>query len=159
MAALELPYGYVTGRFVHVLGDTSADADRLPDAVPAPGTVLLEPVRTIHVMDNPIPTTAIAAPVSLGIDTEGYVLDPSGNRGAWVIAGQYRVTTRFLSATIPPYVVEVTAAHTETAPLDLTLAAPATTPPSPVPYWQAVTQAQYDAMPHAPGTVYLIVEG
>lgn len=158
MDALTLPYGYVTGRFVLVVGDTSADADRLPDATPVSGQLRLEPVQTRHIATAPTPTTALAANVTLQVDAEGYIVDPAGSRGVWLIAGAYRVTSLFDTVTLPPFLIEVTTAHTQSTPLDLTMAAPTTSPPSPVPGWQAVTATQYNAMQRSPSTVYLIVE-
>ncbi|WWV91832.1 hypothetical protein GMYAFLOJ_CDS0002 [Microbacterium phage phiMiGM15] len=119
-----LPYGYVVGRFLLVQGDSSLDNDRYPDAVPARGSVRLTPVSPRHLITTSPPATAIALPVSLIVNDEGFLIDPGGAPGVWLVAGQYDVSFSFNGITHPPFRIAVTEEHTLQAPLDLTLAAP-----------------------------------
>lgn len=119
-----LPYGFVTGRFVVAVGDTTSDVDTTPDIIAAQGSVMISPVSPVYLTDSPIPTTTIAAAITLSIDSSGYIRDPAGRKGVWLIAGQYNVDYQFQGVTLPSFTIDVTTAHTEAAPLDLTLAAP-----------------------------------
>lgn len=124
MPTLSTPYGYVRGRFLSVIGDTASDEDRLPDAIPASGTVTFTPVAPIRIVDGTPPITAIARPVTVEVDSVGDIRDPAGNPGVWLVTGQYTVSFSFVGVTLPAFPIEVTSAHTAESPLDLTLAAP-----------------------------------
>ena len=142
----EITYGYVMGRYLLAVGD-GPDADRLPDGRPATGmTVTFTPAQVMHRVGTPA-TTVLRAPTPCKVGDDGYIRetdaadatlgddDPPPPPGVWLITGVYRVTFGGLSShSIPAaFNIEVTAAHTEAAPLDLTTAAPIIpTPAAPV---------------------------
>jgi hypothetical protein len=131
MTTLDVPYGYVSGRYVLVIGDTSDDEDVYPDAVPAEGKVTFTPVavtETYPELDDSI--TAIPQPVVSDIGADGIILDRAGKPGVWLLCGFYMVSFRFTGASIPAYRIHVTPEHTVDNPLKLALAAPLI--PSPV---------------------------
>ena len=142
----DLAYGYVTGRFVLAVGD-GTDVDVLPDARPATKlTVTFTPAQVMHRVATPA-TTVLRAPTPCQVGDDGYLRetdaadgtvgddDPPPPPGVWLITGVYRVTFGGLSTHAIPaaFDIEVTAAHTEASPLDLTTAAPVVpTPAAPV---------------------------
>lgn len=142
-STLTVPYGYIRGRFLYVVGDTAGDADRMPDALPAVGTVTFTPVTPIRVVDAPAPLTAIARAVVTTINADGELVDPAGAVGVWLVEGQYDVAFAFTGVTHPGFRIEVTTAHTLAAPLDLTLAAPLK--PSPATVFVVNEQVARDA--------------
>lgn len=154
-------FGYVQGRFLLVVGDTTSDPDRDPDVIPASGAVTLMPVAPIRVLGGATPALAVTQPVRCALDSEGYLTDPAGARGVYLVPGTYTVSLAVPQVSVRDFYIDVTTAHTEAAPLDLTTAINvAVLPPAPVPTWQALTQGQYDALLAAgrlaDGTVYLI---
>ena len=149
-------YGFVTGRILLAIADRTTDSDRLPDGVTPPaGKVTFTPIVRQSV-EQPS-ALVIRDTVTCGIDAGGYLTDPAGGRGVWLIAGQYRVQITTTAAQIPELRVEVTSAHTEAAPLDIVQYITPDGAPAPVPQWQYLTLEQYTALPaHDPGTLYLI---
>jgi hypothetical protein len=129
MAEITLPYGYVTGRYLYVYADTGDDPDRDPDAKAAQGAIKLTPVAPARVVTNGAPATAIAQPVELKTDIEGFLVDPAGARGVYLVAGQYDVAFKFVGVTHPGFRIEVKTDHTPDNPLDLSTAAPITEGP------------------------------
>lgn len=121
---LSVPYGYVTGRYVLVAGDTSADSDPYPDATPATGTVTFTPSVLIQYVESTPPVTGILMPVVCQLDVNGFIVDDAGNAGVWLMAGVYKVSFQLVGSPLPAFLISVTADNTTTAPLDLTLAAP-----------------------------------
>jgi hypothetical protein len=82
-----LSYGTVTGQFL-VSASDSADADTLPDAVPASGTVTFTPSAGV-VLDygtTPNPTAILRKPIVSTLDAQGYITGPDGTRGIKLIA-------------------------------------------------------------------------
>lgn len=123
-APAELTYGYVDGRFILIVGDTS-DAGRMPDPVPATDTaVQITPKQPLIRVTGADPTTVVKQPITCTLDKDGRLLDPEGERGVWLVTGAYTVTYRSPKATIPSHDIEVTAEHTESSPLYLTRAIP-----------------------------------
>lgn len=106
MQTPSLPVGYVTGRFL-----------RPRDAAPESGRVTLAAVAPQTMLDGQ-GRVAVTNPVET-FEVVGGVLAPEP-----VVAGQYDVRFAFAGSVYPGYRIEVTAKHTEAAPLDLGLAAP-----------------------------------
>jgi hypothetical protein len=82
-----LSYGTVVGQFL-VSASDSADADTLPDAVPASGTVTFTPSAGV-VLDygtTPNPTAILRKPIVSTLDAQGYITGPDGTRGIKLIA-------------------------------------------------------------------------
>lgn len=119
----DFAYGKVMGRIILAVGDT-ADEGTLPDAVPATGKVDIMPKAVMLKAQIPEPVTVIAQKIPCALDSEGYLLDPAGNRGVWLIAGIYTITYTIASVTIPTHDIQVTTSHTELDPLWLTNATP-----------------------------------
>jgi hypothetical protein len=122
-------FGKVVGRFIHVIGDTAADPDNLPDITPAVGTVTFRPEAS-HIIVGTPGTAVIPRPVTVNLDSEGYILDTAGQRGLWLLAGYYSLTFQFQGSTFPGFQINVTTDHTVENPLDLALAAPLPTDPA-----------------------------
>lgn len=120
----DLNYGYVTARLLLAVADTTADPDRLPDAVAASGTVMFTPKQQRTRTSDPAPALVLAQTVICGLDDHGYLLDPTGEVGVWLVTGIYGVSYRFAAATIPQHDIEVTAEHTEELPLHLSHSVP-----------------------------------
>ncbi|MBB3158206.1 hypothetical protein FHS07_001902 [Microbacterium proteolyticum] len=116
-------YGFVVGRFLSPRG-AAASAGAEPAGVAARGSVRMTPKGVARMAEATPPATAVAQPLVLTVDAEGFVVDPSGRRGLWVVVGSWVVTLTFEGVAPSSYQVTVTAEHTEAAPLDLTLAAP-----------------------------------
>lgn len=89
--ANELPsnvsYGTVTGRFLLAYSDSN-DADLYPDGVPAKGTVLFTPSPNYvkNAGASPAPVTILPATISCDLDSEGYLLGYTGQRGVRLVA-------------------------------------------------------------------------
>lgn len=119
----DFAYGKVMARIILAVGDT-ADADKLPDAVPATGKIDIMPKAVLLKAQIPEPATVVAQKIPCTIDSEGYLLDPAGNRGVWLITGIYGITYTVANVSLPTHDIEVTTAHTEESPLWLTNAQP-----------------------------------
>lgn len=118
-----IQYGYVVWTALLAVADTTADPDRTPDAVPATGEIRFDPLVSPISTTSPA-VTIVPQRVVATLDSEGRLIDPTGQTGVWLVTGQYTVTFAFSGFALPSFRIEVTAAHTEEAPLDLTLAAP-----------------------------------
>ena len=118
-------YGLVVGRVIHAVADSTDDVDRTPEARPASGTVRFEPTTKLRKI-LVAPTTFVAhETVVATLGPTGELLDAEGEVGIWLIEGTYNVTFSIDGgASIPPFTIEVIAAHTALAPLDLVTAAP-----------------------------------
>lgn len=100
-------YGYVTGQFLLAVGDSS-DADATPDGVAPEGLTITftpEPGWLLNVSATANPITILPSEIVCTVDSEGYLVDPAGNRGVYLIATDdpdlnpinwnYTVTFRF----------------------------------------------------------------
>lgn len=119
----EIAYGKVEARLLQAVAD-AGDADRLPDAVPAVGTIRFAPKNQIIRVAGAEPTVVAKQPITCSIDAEGYLSDLQGGRGVWLVTGVYTVTYTLPSAFLPPHDIEVTAGHNDDTPLDLVAAMP-----------------------------------
>ena len=93
---MALQFGKVTGRFVAVVADSPEDSDSDPDIVPLQGVVTFTlKAPALLVPDaEPFPMTALPAPVSATLDSEGY-LTLNGTRSVTLLAsnGQHNPTS------------------------------------------------------------------
>lgn len=82
-----LVYGKVVGRFLAMVGDSTADADAFPDAVPVSGfvTFTARPSSVLVQSGVPAPATVLPFPVTATLDSDGY-LSRNGARGVWLVA-------------------------------------------------------------------------
>lgn len=84
-------YGKVVGQFIEAWGDgvvTPGDPDTYPDAKPASGTIVFTAVPQ-YVVDGtatPNKVTIFPKPVTCTLDANGYLTDPDGNTGVYLIA-------------------------------------------------------------------------
>lgn len=122
----EYDWGFVTGKIIHARGDQAPDADRLPEASAATGSVRFTPLtRTRRASD----ALVIHEVVSCDIGPDGIITDAENLPGVWLFEGAYRVEfTLGDGGSYPPFDIAVTAAHTIAAPLDLATVAPYTPP-------------------------------
>jgi hypothetical protein len=83
----QLTYGKIVGRFLAAVGD-GTDTDLYPDEVPLTGTVTFTPSASTIVIRTatPDPVTVFPTPIIGTLDANGYLTDPSGNRGVFLIA-------------------------------------------------------------------------
>lgn len=119
----ELQYGHVVGRVILAVAD-SGDADTYPDAVPAQGTVTFTPKNPEIRVGEPDPVVVLKQKIVCTIDSAGYLTDPDGRRGVWLVTGVYTVSYSFTAASLPAHDIVVGVEHTQASPLDLTLALP-----------------------------------
>lgn len=84
---VNIGYGTVEGRFLIALAD-GTDADLNPDGVAASGSIFFIPSLTVlkGVTAHPEPVTILPATVECGLDDEGYLVGPDGNRGVRLVA-------------------------------------------------------------------------
>lgn len=132
-----LSYGTVTGRFLLAYADSN-DVGSSPDAVPAQGTVYFTPSPNYikDVTASPAPVTILPSSIECQLDSEGYVIgytgdrgvrllatdDPEGNPVDWTWSVNFRLTDATGTAvrTIPDFSFELPAGTT----VDLTSASP-----------------------------------
>lgn len=123
----EVTYGHVVGRFLLAVAD-GTDSDRMPDAVPASGTITFKPKNIVQRTATE-PATIIRADVKCTVGNDGWLVDPRNSEGVWLTVGRYDVVFQFTGAILAGFEIEVTNAHTLASPLDLTTAAPLTPTP------------------------------
>lgn len=139
----EVQYGFVYGKTLLAIGDTAEDEDRFPDGVAAKGVVRFTPKVTILRTETD-PATIIKQRIECrihqgkddSVDPDpakvGLLVDTAGHVGTVaLIVGQYTVSYQLEGGSaVPSFDIDVTAAHTSEAPLDLALAAPLVPSPS-----------------------------
>lgn len=141
----EITYGHVTGRFIAAWTD-GPDAGRLPDPRPLEGlTIKITPKVQTRRLAGAAPVLVATMPVTCKVDADGRLIDEQDTPGVWLVTGVYGVTYSHPAVTIPAHDIEVTAAHTEAAPLYLSLAVP---PGGPIltPSQYAELSARIDAL-------------
>jgi hypothetical protein len=114
-----LTFGYVIGRYLLAVGDTTRDDDRLPDPVAASGTVRFRPAVAAIRSEGGLSPVIVPQLVTAALDDEGWIVDTAGARGVWLVAGAYDVSFQFGAVALAPFRIFVTADHDEAAPLDL----------------------------------------
>lgn len=119
----EVTYGKVVGQFLLAVQD-GVDADSLPDAQPAQGTIRFEPLQPNQRLLQPTPATLTSRLKTCSLDGEGFLVDAQGNRGVWLVTGRYQLVFRLKGARILPREILVTEDHTEMYPLDLAYTLP-----------------------------------
>ena len=129
-------WGKVVGRVIYAIADTAEDVDDKPQARAAAGKVRFRPQSTgakVTVADYP--AIVMNSPAVANLSSSGRILDGEGRQGIWLIEGIYEVSFDFtptnpdgLKGSLPPFLIDVTADHTDEAPLDLAVAVPASVP-------------------------------
>lgn len=119
----EYEWGFVTGRAIHAIGDTTADVDRFPEARPGVGRCQFTPLQKLRTVTVP-PTFVIHETVTATLNSDGVLSDVTNQPGIWLITGVYRVTWAVAGGTLPSIDILVTTEHTQENPLDLALQAP-----------------------------------
>lgn len=84
-------YGQVVGQLLEAWGDGAinpGDADVLPDAKACTGTVRFtaKPTYIVDATATPNPVTFFPKVVTCKLDSNGYLLDPDGNQGVYLVA-------------------------------------------------------------------------
>ena len=137
----EQPFGFVAGRWVLSIGDTTDDPDRAPDYVPVPkGKVIFRPVLSHRVLPDTDPGAwagVINRDVNGTLGDRGQLVDAGGHDYLALALGRYRVSFEFESASWPSFEIDVTEEHTVDAPLWLPTMSPLPTGPGVV---QVVTE-------------------
>ena len=120
----EAQYGYVVGRVIRALGDTT-DPDDKPDAVAATGKVTFTPKSQLG-RTSDYSAFIVREKIDAPLDAQGNLVRYEGATPAGIAltVGAYRVEFTLNSGSIPGFDIEVTAGHTQAAPLDLVTAAP-----------------------------------
>lgn len=120
----EAQYGYVVGRVIRALGD-SADPGDKPDAVAAVGKVTFTPKAPLG-RTSDYSAFIVREKIDAPLDAQGNLVRYEGATPAGIslTVGAYRVEFTLTSGSIPSFDIEVTAGHTQAAPLDLVTAAP-----------------------------------
>jgi hypothetical protein len=140
----DILHGYVTGRFILAVGDAT-DVDNLPDAVPPIGYVTFSPMEPKFQAETPEPTTVVPYRIRCGVNAAGYLIDPQGEVGVWLVTGTYKVFYTFNNITIASHMIEVLVDHTENFPLNLTNSMPPGGPVLTVSEYEELS-ARIDAM-------------
>lgn len=119
-----LEFGRVVGRFLQSASDDGSEE------TPASGTITFQPVA-YRLIGGDTPATITLDSVVGTIDSaDGILVAQDGTPGVWLAVGWYDVTCKFSTRVRASFTVEVTAAHTQANPLDLTVASPITPNPS-----------------------------
>ncbi|WP_198672664.1 hypothetical protein [Acidipropionibacterium acidipropionici] len=122
-----LPFGHVVGRVIRAVGDTPADPDSDPEAIPVTGSGLIRftPLDDHRVVTSTTPDSWVAQETIVAdLDDDG-LLSVSGTPGVSLWPGAWKVSPGSASAfSFPTFTIEVTSAHTATAPLELWSSAP-----------------------------------
>lgn len=85
----QVTFGKFVGRFADIIGDTTNDVDHYPEFVPVSGSVIFTPEipgTGLKLIDANPKLTAGMRPVTATLDSSGYLVDPTGNPGVWLVA-------------------------------------------------------------------------
>lgn len=122
----EAQYGYVVGRVIRAIAD-GVDADDKPDVQAASGSVTFLPKARLG-RTSDYSAFVAREPLICPLDGQGF-LTSQIEQYVVLTVGVYDVSFQLgAGASIPSFSVEVTAAHTQAAPLDLVTAAPYSPP-------------------------------
>lgn len=120
----DLAYGKVTGRFLTAIGD-GPDVDTTPDASVPTGLLVKFTPKASTLRTTSPSVTVVPKPITCTVDADGYLTDPQGAAGVWLITGLYAVSYSGVSDfVLASHEIEVTTANTDVDPLDLTVATP-----------------------------------
>lgn len=90
MAILPTPsslvYGQFVGQFARIVADSTADANRSPDLIASTGTVTFTPEVQGDIKIAELKVTATPEAITCTLDDEGYLIDPTGVRGVFLVA-------------------------------------------------------------------------
>ena len=114
--------GYVVGRLIRHVGDTTLDPDHLLDASNVQGTVTFTPAQRQTKSSN-YSAFVFRDPVTVQLDELGHIMNTTQTaRGIWLTIGVWTVSFQLRGVTMPPFDFEVTEDYTEGSPLDLVTA-------------------------------------
>ena len=124
--ASDAKHGYVVGRLIRRIGDTTLDPDLLVDASNVQGTVTFTPAQRQTKSTN-YTAFVFRDPITVQIDELGHIMNTTQTaRGIWLTIGVWTVSFQLRGVTMLPFDIEVTEDYTEGSPLDLVTAAPYT---------------------------------
>lgn len=125
----DFAYGYVTGRVILAVGDTADEGTQPDEVAPTGAKAIFTPKATI--LKSSTGAIVIPKPIECPLDANGYLTDPAGNPGVWLITGTYAVTYTVPGSAIPGHDIVVASTHTLSQPARLvdflTTGAPVTT--------------------------------
>ena len=100
--------GLVVCQFA-VVGADGPDVDRNPDTFAMTGTVTFTPVDKVLLSTTaPRPLLALQ-PVTVGLDTDGNIVDATDNEGVWLVSGRWEVSYDLSDIEITPHLITVPA--------------------------------------------------
>lgn len=120
----EIEFGYVAGRYLLAVKDTTDDPDAESDGQPAAGAITFAPVSEKIISSSPVPTLVTKTSKTFSLDAEGYLSDDHGNRAVGLVTGVYTVTYGLKGVRNSSFQIQVTSGHTPQSPLWLPTAAP-----------------------------------
>ena len=125
LPASEQVFGCVVGQVIRGVGDGN-DADVLPEAIPAQGSITFTPDRILVRASNPSSFVAYES-VTCTLDNTGKMTLSNSDR-VWLPVGSYTVSFSLNKGSISSFKILVTKEHTHDNPLDLVTAQPYTPP-------------------------------
>lgn len=124
--ASEAKHGYVVGRLIRRVGDTTLDPDLFIDASNVQGTVTFTPAQRQTKSSN-YSAFVFRDPITVQLDELGHIMNTTQTaRGIWLTIGIWTVSFQLRGVTMLPFDFEVTEDYTEGSPLDLVTVAPYT---------------------------------
>ena len=121
-------YGYVVGRVIRRIGDTTLDVEPYLDAANVTGLIKFVPVRPLDTSEN-YSAFVYRETISCPLDEFGHLLNSSLQaRGVWLTVGDWEVNFHLSGVEIRPFYINVTEDFNEQRPLDLAKVAPYTPP-------------------------------
>ena len=124
--ASDAKHGYVVGRLIRRVGDTTLDPDLFVDASNVQGTVTFTPAQRQAKSSN-YSAFVFRDPITVQLDELGHIMNTTQTaRGIWLTIGVWTVSFQLRGVTMLPFDFEVTEDYTEGRPLDLVTVAPYT---------------------------------
>lgn len=116
-----VPVGKIVGRWIRIIGDSSGDENRYPDAVPAQGNLRIAPKSHGRIVEQPANANVavLTGPETFFLDDNGELIGHDGEPGVWLVAGEYMVTPRLVGASWGSFNINVTTDNTAENPLNL----------------------------------------
>lgn len=123
-------YGFVVGRIIRRIGDSTLDPDAYPDAANVEGVVRFTPMEKVVKSEN-YRAIVFREPIDAPLDDRGFITNTSmGARGIWLTVGFWEVSFLLKNQTLTPFYIEVLETYDEGNPLDLANAQPEVLPSS-----------------------------